>query len=525
MSFERSNLSLPTTEQRNSITDNLDAFTPEHLVSAFLHEEQFVLKAIEQNKSLLEKMIKTVARSFQKGGRLIYVGAGTSGRIGTLDAAECLPTFGVGTDQILCLMAGGSKAFFQSIEGAEDHFDLGRRDILKLKLTPNDVAVGISASGTAPFVLGALRAAKQKKSKVFLITSNFKSSHTSHYDGVLEVITGPEVLSGSTRLKAGTAAKIILNTLTTSAMTLCGKVYGNMMVDMVCSNQKLFERGIQMVRDICGTDFSTAKSLLMTAKKNVKTAVLMHRLDLNVKEAEQKLKVEPSLRLHFKKFNQKNQKIKWVIFDMDGTIVRYDLPKGFSTWAALGHAYGLYPQMEAWIQAYKQKKISYNQIWRNCAKALKNKPILPAYQNFFPLKDTPPLLRGFDDCMEVFNHHYQTGIISSGISTVARHLRNTYNMDFEISNHFETKNHVFTGKIDINVHYEKKSETFKKICKQKNIDPAQVCYVGDSPQDIGILKEVAFPVAIRASDPKLLEACKGVMISDFHDLLIKLQNF
>jgi N-acetylmuramic acid 6-phosphate etherase len=230
-----------------------------------------------------------VFESFKSGGRLIYLGAGTSGRLGVLDAVECPPTFSTNPEMVQGIIAGGERAFLKAVEGAEDQPDLGVSDLKELGLTKHDTVIGIAASGRTPYVIGALRYARSIGAKTVALSCNKNAAISQEADQSIEVIVGPEVLTGSTRLKAGTAHKMILNMISTSSMILLGKAYENLMVDVHVSNQKLKERAIGIIRKITGVSYQQALETLEASDLQVKTAIVMIQTNTNKQKAEQLL--------------------------------------------------------------------------------------------------------------------------------------------------------------------------------------------------------------------------------------------
>lgn len=284
------NLQGLTTESRNTKTLNLDSMTAVEIATAMNAEDNRVVLAVHQAIPQIAKAIECAHNSFDQGGRLIYIGAGTSGRMGILDSVECKPTFGVPDGMVIGVLAGGPGAVFKAVEGAEDSPELGAEDLQKLNLCRSDVAVGIAASGRTPYVIGALEYAKKMHAATVGVACNRGSEIAALADIAIEAEVGPEVLTGSTRLKAGTAQKMILNMISTGAMTGIGKVYQNLMVDVMPTNEKLRTRANRIVMEATGTDSDTAKSLLDAASGNIKTAIVMHLLNCPAQEAEERLK-------------------------------------------------------------------------------------------------------------------------------------------------------------------------------------------------------------------------------------------
>ncbi|MEH7479712.1 N-acetylmuramic acid 6-phosphate etherase [Neobacillus drentensis] len=267
----------------------IDTAKPMDILRIINEQDQLVALAVKEVLPEIETAVQFVFQSFQKGGRLIYLGAGTSGRLGILDAVECPPTFSTDHEMVQGIMAGGEGAFLKAVEGAEDQPDLGVIDLKELGLTENDTVIGIAASGRTPYVIGALRYARSIGAKTVALSCNKNAAISKEADQSIEVIVGPEVLTGSTRLKAGTAHKMILNMISTSSMILLGKAYENLMVDVHVSNQKLKERAIGIIQKITGVSYEIAAETLEKAGLQVKTAIVMIKTDKNKLEAEQLL--------------------------------------------------------------------------------------------------------------------------------------------------------------------------------------------------------------------------------------------
>lgn len=283
-------LSKMTTESRNPDTMDLDTMTPFELVTAMNQEDRKVAEAVEKVLPQTAKAVEWVCEAFEAGGRLIYMGAGTSGRLGILDSSECPPTFGVDPGMVIGLIAGGDRAIRQAVEGAEDSESLGIEDLKALALSPKDVVVGIAASGRTPYVSAALSYAKSIGCRTVSIACNEGSLIGTYADLAIEPVVGPEVLTGSTRLKAGTAQKMILNMISTGAMVGIGKAYQNLMVDVVQSNEKLRSRAENILMAATEITRDEARRLLDEAGGSVKLAIAMKRTGAGPKEAETKLK-------------------------------------------------------------------------------------------------------------------------------------------------------------------------------------------------------------------------------------------
>lgn len=261
-----------------------------HAIAALMNRaDAQVTEAVRQALPHVGEAIEAIAARLGKGGRLIYVGAGTSGRLGVLDASECPPTFGVAPELVWGIIAGGDSALRTAIEGAEDDVQMGREDILALNIGPNDTVAAISASGFAPYCIAALDAARERGALAVSICCNRGARLSGHADIAIEAPTGAEVLSGSTRLKAGTATKMILNMLSTGVMVRTGRVYQNLMVDMRATNDKLRERALRMLQKAAGVDADEGTRLLSSADGHVKTALVMHLAATTRTEAEEAL--------------------------------------------------------------------------------------------------------------------------------------------------------------------------------------------------------------------------------------------
>ncbi len=283
------NLDALTTETRNRDTMNLDTMTPLEVVTAMNREDAKVPQAIAPILPQIAQAVTWAIDSLQRGGRVVYMGAGTSGRLGVLDAVECPPTFGVSPDRIVGLIAGGEKAFVKAVEGAEDSRELGRGDLVALNITPADLIIGIAASGRTPYVLGGLDYAREVGCKTVAISCNAGCSIGKAADLAIEAVVGPEVLTGSTRLKAGTAQKLILNMISTASMVGTGKAYQNLMVDVMQTNEKLRVRAEKIVMEATGVDSETAAAAIAKAGGSTKTAITMILADCDVEEAEKRL--------------------------------------------------------------------------------------------------------------------------------------------------------------------------------------------------------------------------------------------
>ncbi|PZG34607.1 N-acetylmuramic acid 6-phosphate etherase [Listeria ivanovii] len=278
------------TEGRNKKTVDLDTLSPKEILAVMNEEDATVPTAIKKVLPQIERIVSGVISNFEQRGRLIYLGAGTSGRLGVLDAAECVPTFGVAKEQVIGLIAGGEKAFVTAVEGAEDSISLGQADLKEIQLTKHDFVIGIAASGRTPYVIGALDYANSIGAKTGAISCNANAEISAHADIAVEIVTGAEVLTGSTRLKAGTAQKLVLNMISTASMVGIGKVYKNLMVDVLSTNKKLEERSKRIIMEATEVDYETASRFYETSGRHVKVAIVMILTDSSKEVALEKLK-------------------------------------------------------------------------------------------------------------------------------------------------------------------------------------------------------------------------------------------
>lgn len=274
------------TEQRNPNSMQLDSLSAQELVALINREDQQVALAVEKCLPQIASAVEKIVTAFERGGRLVYVGAGTSGRLGVLDASECPPTYGVKPEMVVGLIAGSDHALRHPIEGAEDNVQQGQADLKEIDFSARDVLVGIAASGRTPYVLGALNYAKQLGATTVSIASNPKSKMAEVADIAIETVVGPEVLTGSSRMKSGTAQKLVLNMLTTASMVLIGKCYQNLMVDVQASNEKLKARALKIVMEVTECDNETAANVLAKANGKVKLSILMQLSGLDALEAQ-----------------------------------------------------------------------------------------------------------------------------------------------------------------------------------------------------------------------------------------------
>ena len=274
-------LGLLTTEARNPLTNDLDNLSAIELVKLINSEDKKVADAVAEVAEHIAEAIEVVADRLSRGGRLIYVGAGTSGRLGVLDAVECPPTFNTDPKVVIGLIAGGTEGLLRAVEGAEDSPDSGRQDLQENKLVDLDVVVGIAASGRTPYVIGALDYARETGAFTIAFSCNRDAEIQTHADLNIIPVVGPEVLSGSTRLKAGTATKMVLNMLTTGAMVRMGKTYSNLMVDLRVSNEKLDKRARRIVATLTNCNNEEAGDLLNRCDGEVKTAIVSQKLGVS----------------------------------------------------------------------------------------------------------------------------------------------------------------------------------------------------------------------------------------------------
>lgn len=280
------------TEDYNELTSNFDLLSTLEMAKVMNQEDKKVPLAIEKVLPDIARAIDIIVDTFKKGGRLFYVGAGTSGRLGILDAAECPPTFSVDPEMIQGIIAGGEKAITSAVEYAEDDTEQGKEEIRKRRVSKNDVVVGITASGTTPFVISALEEAYNRGAKTILVTNNYYSPAKDFVDVAIEIDTGPEVIAGSTRLKAGTSQKLVLNMFSTISMAKLGKVYGNIMVDVKPTNQKLINRAVSIIKKITGVTEDIALERLKACNMSVKEAIVS--IMGNLSPAESKKLLEES---------------------------------------------------------------------------------------------------------------------------------------------------------------------------------------------------------------------------------------
>lgn len=278
-----------TTETRNTASQEIDTLSARQIVDLMSSEDAKVTTAVAQEAEHVAAAIDLVAERLRHGGRLIYMGAGTSGRLGVLDASECPPTFSVPRGMIIGLIAGGHEALTTAIEGAEDRFDQGIADLKSINASANDVIMGIATSGRTPYVIGGLTYARELGASTMGFACNQNSPMIELCDIMIAPIVGPEVITGSTRLKSGTATKLVLNMITTGAMVRIGKTYGNLMVDLTATNEKLRDRSRRIVAELTGLSAEAAGKLLEECDGEVKTAVVSRIREISPQEARQKL--------------------------------------------------------------------------------------------------------------------------------------------------------------------------------------------------------------------------------------------
>ena len=276
------------TEQQNSASANIDENSTLEILSIINNEDAGVALAIQNKLSEIEAFIKALIPRVKGGGRLFYVGSGTSGRLGVLDAAECPPTFSTSPTMVKGIIAGGYDALVRSIEGAEDNPTDGAKAIIDYGINSESTVLGITASSTTPFVLGALEKAKEFGAMTGLLLCN-NPPKLEYVDHIIPIIVGPEVISGSTRMKAGTATKLVLNMITTTLMIKLNKTYGNLMVDLKASNEKLWDRGTRIIQHLTDLSYDDSLKLLQSADGEVKTAIVMEKLKMKAGDTREKL--------------------------------------------------------------------------------------------------------------------------------------------------------------------------------------------------------------------------------------------
>ena len=277
------------TEQQNPQSSQIDSMSINDILKTINREDQNIAIAVQATIRDIEKTVELTVNSIQKGGRVFYVGAGTSGRLGVLDASEIPPTFSAPKGLFIGVIAGGENALRNSVEGAEDRPEEAIIDLEQYDLNENDTLVGISCSGAANYVVSALDHAKANGAKTVYLVTNPNPFKITEVDVIINAVTGPEVVTGSTRMKAGTATKLILNMISTATMIKLGKVYGNLMVDLMAVNDKLVDRGTRIIEQLTDLDYDGAQLKLFEAEKSVKTAIVMEKLNCTLNEAREKL--------------------------------------------------------------------------------------------------------------------------------------------------------------------------------------------------------------------------------------------
>ncbi len=278
------------TEQRNPASTELDRLSTFDVLKLINSQDKLVPLAVEKEIPFIAKGVELIVQAFKMGGRLLYFGAGTSGRIGVVDAAECPPTFGSSPTLVQGFIAGGERAMFQSQEGAEDNIEQATRDVERLAITSKDVVCGIAASRRTPYVVNVVKRARELGAKTIYVTTNPRSDFNLEVDAAICPEVGPEVVTGSTRMKSGTAQKLVLNMLTTASMVRLGKVYENMMVDLQLTNKKLVERSKRIVMTATGVSYEKAEEALKESEGHVKTAIVMIAANVSRQEAQKRIK-------------------------------------------------------------------------------------------------------------------------------------------------------------------------------------------------------------------------------------------
>ena len=277
------------TEQQNLQSSKIDSMSINDILKTINREDQNIAIAVQTTIRDIEKTVELTVNSIRKGGRVFYVGAGTSGRLGVLDASEIPPTYSVPKGLFIGVIAGGENALRNSVEGAEDRPNEAIIDLAQYELNENDTLVGISCSGAASYVVSALEHAKANGAKTVYLVTNPNPYKITEVDVIINAVTGPEVVTGSTRMKAGTATKLILNMISTTTMIKFGKVYGNLMVDLMAVNDKLVDRGTRIIEQLTDLDYDDAQLKLFEAEKSVKTAIVMEKFNCTLNEAREKL--------------------------------------------------------------------------------------------------------------------------------------------------------------------------------------------------------------------------------------------
>jgi N-acetylmuramic acid 6-phosphate etherase len=274
------------TETQNSKTIDIDLKSPLEIVKIMNDEDKLVSQAVERELDKIAMAVELIVKAFTNEGRLVYIGAGTSGRLGILDASECLPTFGIDYGMVIGLIAGGEKALVNAVEGAEDDYEQGEKDIEALHISQKDVVVGVTASGRTPYVIGGIKKAREAGAATISISCNEAGELEKITDVSITPIVGPEVITGSTRLKAGTAQKMVLNMLSTASMISIGKTYCNLMVDVQATNKKLYERAKRIIMTVTDASEEATEKILRETNNNVKLSIFMLLSNLQKESAE-----------------------------------------------------------------------------------------------------------------------------------------------------------------------------------------------------------------------------------------------
>ena len=273
------------TEKRNEASSSIDSMSIKEILKTINKEDSKIFYAVELAIPKIEKTVELTVNSLKNGGRVFYIGAGTSGRLGVLDASEIPPTFSAPTDYFNGIIAGGDNALRNSIEGAEDQTENAINDLRPYSLNKSDTIIGISCSGAASYVISALKYARKLNAKTIYLITNPDPFKNTKVDVIIQANTGPEIITGSTRMKAGTATKLILNMISTTTMIKLGKVYSNLMIDLKTVNKKLIDRGTRIISEITGLDYDRAKDRLVSAENSVKSAIVMEKFKCNLEEA------------------------------------------------------------------------------------------------------------------------------------------------------------------------------------------------------------------------------------------------
>ena len=273
------------TEKKNDASSSIDSMSVKNILKTINEEDSKILDAVRLAIPQIEKTIKFTVNSIKNGGRVFYIGAGTSGRLGVLDASEIPPTFSAPTEYFNGIIAGGDNALRNSIEGAEDQTKNAIDDLKSYSINKSDTIIGISCSGAASYVISALEYARELNAKTIYLITNPNPFKNTKVDVMIQANTGPEIITGSTRMKAGTATKLILNMISTTTMIKLGKVYGNLMIDLKTVNKKLIDRGTRIISEITGLDYDRAKDRLVSAENSVKSAIVMEEFKCNLEEA------------------------------------------------------------------------------------------------------------------------------------------------------------------------------------------------------------------------------------------------